>query len=71
MKKGKTETVVRLFYEVEVFNEEGPHWYIRRWNFETLEEAREYIKEHTACRIFAERFRIVKSETTIARTLIE
>ena len=70
MKRGKTETVQRLFYEVEVFNPEGPHWYIRRWNFETLEEAREYIKEHTRLP-YSDRFRIVKSETTIARTFIE
>lgn len=70
MKKGKTETVQRLFYEVEVFNPEGRHWYVRRWNFESLEEAREYVREHRKY-LCPERFRIVKSETTIARTLIE
>jgi hypothetical protein len=50
-------------YEVWVQHTEGDKpWYPRREGFDTIDAARQYVKEHILNRLFVENFKIVKAE---------
>lgn len=57
-------------YEVWVQHTEGEkHWYPRRFGFDTIEAARQYVEEHTLNRLFVENFKIVKAERSTKFTV--
>jgi hypothetical protein len=57
-------------YEVWVQHTEGEkHWYPRVIGFDTIEAARQYVKEHTLNRLFVENFKIVKAERSTKFTV--
>lgn len=74
-KKQEPVTQKRTAFDVEVLHTDGPkvtpHWYVRRGNLETYDDAREYIKENTKHRLFAEKFRIRKREETTTITILD
>ena len=50
-------------YDVWVQHEEGEkHWYCRRYGFEKLKDAKQYVKEHTENYLCPENFKVVKME---------
>ena len=60
----------RIDCQIEVQHSEGEkHWYVRRYGLETLEEARQYLKEHNHYK--TEKMRIVTCEFTTITTIIE
>lgn len=60
----------RLDYQIEVQHSEGEkHWYVRRYGLQSLEEARQYLKEHNSYKL--ESMRIVTCEFTTVTTIIE
>lgn len=60
----------RIDYQIEVQHSEGEkHWYVRRYGLESLEEARQYLKEHNS--YMPEPMRIVTCEFTTVTTIVE
>jgi hypothetical protein len=60
----------RLDYQIEVQHDEGEkEWYVRRYGLESLEEARQYLKEHNHYK--TEKMRIVTCEFTTVTTIVE
>ena len=58
-------------YEVWVQNREKNNWYCRRHGFDTVEEAEQYVKQHTENHLYPESFKVVKSEITIKLTVLK
>jgi hypothetical protein len=63
------------YYDVEIYNttcltDVRPLWKVRRSNFESLEEAREYVKDRSEVD-WSNTFRIVKREMTSKHSVVE
>lgn len=61
------------YYDVEILvpsQDVVPSWKVRSSNFESLDAARNYIKETTSV-LLPEKFRIVKRETTSKHSVVE
>ena len=67
----KTEVSHQVEYEVEVQHRSQGHWYVRRSNFESYEEAENYVKYHQQDPLFAENFRIVRVKYTTRSKLLQ
>lgn len=60
----------RVDYQIEVQHPEGDkHWYVRRYGLQSLEEARQYLREHNFYK--TEKMRIVTCEFTTITTIVE
>ena len=57
-------------YEVWVQHTEGDKpWYPRRGGFDTLEDAQQYVEEHTLNYLRLENFKVVKAERSTKYTV--
>lgn len=67
----KTEVSHRTAYDIEVQHRSQGHWYVRRYNLESYEEAKAYVKYHQRDLLFAENFRIVRVKYSTRSKLLK